>query len=124
MIFVQGDHHKPSIEFDRETSTLFISGSSFPENADNVYSEVLVWLGDLDFNNIDKFTLQISLKYYNTSTSKKLFEIVKKLNHAYRNGHKAEIHWKYFSDDEDMFESGRYYSELVEVPFHFIEIPD
>ena len=68
--------------------------------------------------------LHISLKYYNTATSKKLFEIIKKYNQAWKNGQKAEIRWKYMSDDEDMFESGRYYSELVEVPFHFIEIPD
>ncbi len=124
MIFIQGDHHKPNIEFDSETSTLVISGNSFPENADAIYSDVLIWMNELDFSNVDKFILQISLKYYNTSTSKKLFEIVKKVNNAYRNGHKAEIHWIYMSDDEDMFESGRYYSELVEVPFHFIEIPD
>jgi|SRR6056297_2067901 len=124
MIFNEGDHHKPSIKFDKETGTLSVTGSSYPENAEKVYYPVLDWLSEFDFVQTPKMVLHISLKYYNTATSKKLFEIIKKYNQAWKNGQKAEIRWEYMSDDEDMFESGRYYSELVEVPFHFIEIPD
>jgi hypothetical protein len=85
---------------------------------------VLNWISDLDFGNVPKFMLRVSLKYYNTATSKKLFEIIQKINQAYADGFKVEIIWEYISDDEDMFESGRYYSELIDVPFHFVEIPD
>lgn len=124
MIFNEGDHHKPTIYFDKEAGMLSITGSSFPENADKVYFPVLEWLNEFNFETIPKMALRISLKYYNTATSKKLFDIIKKFNNAWKNGSKVEIQWEYLSDDEDMFESGRYYSELVEVPFHFIEIPD
>lgn len=124
MRFNEGDKHKPTISYDSETNELEISGNSFPENADSIYFPVLNWLNELDIENINKLILRISLKYYNTASSKKLFEIVKKVNYFWKKGLKTAIHWEYFSDDEDMFESGRYYSELVEVPFHFIEIPD
>lgn len=124
MIFSEGDKQKPYIGFDKESGLLTISGSSFPENADNIYTPILNWLNEIDFNNLGKISLRISLKYYNTATSKKLFEIIKVLNDAYSHGHKAEVQWEYMSDDDDMFESGRYFSELVEIPFHFIEIPD
>jgi len=124
MIFNQADKVKPYIGFDKETGVLSIEGSSFPENVDAVYMPVLNWMSDLDFGNVPKFKLRVSLKYYNTATSKKLFEIIQKINQAYADGFKVEIIWEYISDDEDMFESGRYYSELIDVPFHFVEIPD
>lgn len=124
MVFSEGDKQKPYIGFDAETSYLTISGSSFPENADNVYVPVLQWLNELDFSNLSRISLRISLKYYNTASSKKLFEIIKKLNDIYSDGHKAEVLWEYFTEDDDMFESGRYFSELVEIPFRFIEIAD
>ncbi|MDA3865963.1 MAG: DUF1987 domain-containing protein [Salinivirgaceae bacterium] len=124
MIFNQADKVRPYIGFDKETGVLSIEGSSFPENVDVVYMPVLKWLNDLDFGNVPKFTLRVSLKYYNTATSKKLFELIQTINQAYADGFKVEILWEYISDDEDMFESGRYYSELIDVPFHFIEIPD
>lgn len=124
MIFSEDNKQKPYIGFDAETGFLTISGSSFPENADSVYAPVLQWLNELDFSNLPKISLRISLKYYNTATSKKLFEVVKRLNDIYSEGYKAEVLWEYLSDDDDMFESGRYFSELVEIPFRFIETID
>ncbi|PLX24167.1 MAG: hypothetical protein C0599_02935 [Salinivirgaceae bacterium] len=124
MIFSEGNKHKPAIKFDKNTGVLSITGSSFPENAIVVYDPVIKWIEKFNFNEVETFTVKISLEYYNTATSKKLFEIIKNLNQTYQNGKKIEIIWEYLGDDEDMFESGRYYSELVEIPFRFIEIQD
>lgn len=124
MIFSEANKHKPDIRYDKETEMLSITGSSFPENAVVLYDPVVKWIDKFNFNEIEIFTLKISLEYYNTATSKKLFEVIKRLNQTYQDGTKIEIIWEYLGDDEDMFESGRYYSELVEIPFRFVEIQD
>lgn len=124
MIFSEGNKHKPTIKYDRSTGMLSITGSSFPENAVVVYDPIVKWIERFNFDDVEVFKVRISLEYYNTATSKKLFEIIKKLNQTYQEGKKIEIIWEYLGDDEDMFESGRYYSELVEIPFRFVEIQD
>ena len=44
-----------------------------------------------------------------------------KLEELHESGNEVLIEWHYEEDDEDMQEAGEEYSEIVEVPFSFIE---
>ena len=44
-----------------------------------------------------------------------------RLEEIHNAGKKIAIAWKFDSDDEDMKEAGEEYSEIVEIPFQFLE---
>jgi hypothetical protein len=61
------------------------------------------------------------MTYFNTASSKIILDILMKLEEIQEAGNEILIEWHYEEDDEDMQEAGEEYSEIVEVPFSFIE---
>ena len=61
------------------------------------------------------------MTYFNTASSKIILDILMKLEELHEAGNEVMIEWHYEEDDEDMQEAGEEYSEIVEVPFSFME---
>lgn len=59
--------------------------------------------------------------YFNTSTSKCLYEILKKAKSYQIAGNEVDINWFYEEDDDDMKEVGEDFADLLDLPFHFCE---
>ena len=68
--------------------------------------------------------MNIQLEYFNTSSSKCILDIFKKLELIYKKGSKVQINWYYEEDDEDMFEAGEDYQSIINIPFSMIEMED
>jgi uncharacterized protein YkuJ len=61
------------------------------------------------------------MTYFNTASSKIILDILMRLEDLHNDGKNITVEWHYEEDDEDMQEAGEEYSEIVEVPFKFIE---
>jgi len=113
----------PSVEFDLESSTLTIAGESFPENVTTFYDPILKWIKEYftDGGNNRKLVLNLNLKYFNTSTSKYLFDIMSELEETHKDRH-ADIRvvWCYKKGVEIMYENGEEFAEDFELPFEFV----
>ena len=107
----------PTIIFDI-TGILEIKGKSIPENSLEFYRPVFEWLDIYSQSPAQKTELKISLEYFNTSSSKCLLDILRRLETINLSG-KSEVKvlWFYDADDEDMMEAGEDYQALVKVPF-------
>ena len=111
----------PLIYFDTVRGLLELRGKSSPENAIQFYSAL--------FNELDKFGAQskqnlvanFKLEYFNTSSSKCIFDILKKVNQVKLNGRRIAINWYYEEDDDDMLEAGEDYADLLGTEFNYIE---
>jgi tagatose-1,6-bisphosphate aldolase len=67
--------------------------------------------------------LHIQLEYFNTSSSKCLLDILKKLQIVSQNGgSKVKVVWYYEEDDEDMLEAGEDYQAIIRIPFEMTKI--
>jgi hypothetical protein len=66
----------------------------------------------------------IYFEYFNTSSSKCLFDLFRKLSLIDQTGRNVVINWHYESWDEDMLESGEDYKDLLSLEFNLIEIED
>jgi hypothetical protein len=67
----------------------------------------------------------VQLEYFNTSSSKCILDVFKKLESIHKSGDKEVIiNWYYEEDDEDMLEAGEDYESIIRVPFKMIEIVD
>lgn len=106
----------PEITFHAEEHRLVLSGRSIPENAVDFYRPVLEWSQGIsaDFN----LVVQVQLEYFNTSSSKCLLDLFKRLE----NSDSLEVQWYFDADDEDMLEAGEDYDHIVSVPFKFVEV--
>jgi hypothetical protein len=71
---------------------------------------------------LDKTVVNIRLEYFNTSSSKCILDVFKRLEAIHRSKHDVEINWFYEEDDEDMLEAGEDYDSIIKVPFKMIEI--
>lgn len=118
-LHLAGSNKTPEISFDSTTGILSISGRSIPENSIEFYKPMLTWMEEYSSSKPDHTTLQIKLEYFNTSSSKCLLDIFKKLETI---GGKCTVEWFYEQDDEDMLEAGEDYEAIVHVPFKMIGV--
>jgi hypothetical protein len=68
--------------------------------------------------------VNIQLEYFNTSSSKCILDVFKKLEAIYKSGNEVVINWFYEEDDEDMLEAGEDYQSIIKIPFKMCEIGD
>ena len=121
-IFVEGTPKTPTVKFDPIQGLIEIKGRSHPENSMEFYKPVIAWLEEYTKDPRDKTIVNIQLEHFNTSSSKCILDVFKKLEDIYKAKHEVEINWYYEKDDEDILEAGEDYKSLTGIPFKMIEI--
>ncbi len=122
---IQGTAKTPSILFDAETGILEIKGRSIPENAIDFFKPLVDWLEEYSKEAKPLTQANIQLEYFNTSSSKCILDIFKKLEGINKQDDKeVVINWYYEEDDEDMLEAGEDYQSILKIPFKMIEIEE
>ena len=121
---IEGTNKTPSVNLDPETGVIEIKGRSIPENSIEFYRPIVEWLDQYAKNPNKKTIVNVQLEYFNTSSSKCILDIFKKLESLKKARNEVVINWYYEEDDEDMLESGEDYESIIRVPFKMIEIVD
>ena len=121
---IEGTKQTPDIEFNASTGILNISGRSIPENTFEFFNPVLTWLDDYAAVAPDKTVINVSLEYFNTSSSKYILEIFKRLKNIMNDGKEVLVKWYYEEDDEEMMETGEDYEDVSGLPFEILELEE
>lgn len=74
------------------------------------------WLNDYEKSPQDETRLTVRLEYFNTSSSKCLIDIFRKLEQLHYQETTVKVVWYYEDEDEDMKESGEDFRDLVSMP--------
>ncbi|MBN2597609.1 DUF1987 domain-containing protein [Labilibaculum sp.] len=120
-LIIEGSPKTPNINFDGDKGSFLISGRSIPENSLDFYKPIIEWLDTYISEPKQATIVNIRLEYFNTSSSKCLLDVFKKLEIIFKRGQKVGINWYYEADDEDMLEAGEDYQSIVKIPFTMIE---
>lgn len=123
-IIREGTPKTPYVKLDGEKGLVEIKGRSIPENSVEFYKPLIDWLDKYGNVPLEVTNVNIQLEYFNTSSSKCILDIFKKLELIYKKGSKVQINWYYEEDDEDMFEAGEDYQSIIDIPFSMIEMED
>jgi hypothetical protein len=123
-LIVEGTKQTPALEFNAETGIFKISGRSIPENTPDFYMPIIHWLAEYAENPKEVTVLEFRLEYINTSSSKFVFEVIKKMEKLSLAGNDVQINWYYEEDDEDMMETGEDFADIVDIPIHLIEVEE
>ncbi len=111
----------PLIFFDPERGLLELRGKSSPENAIEFYGKLLLGLEKFAKLGDKNLVANFKFEYFNTSSSKCIFDILRKVILVQEYGRKLSINWYYEEYDEDMQEAGEDYADLLGTEFNFIE---
>jgi hypothetical protein len=122
---IEGPPKTPTVNFDAANGVLLLKGRSIPENSIEFYKPIVDWLDKYSGNAKPQTAVNIQLEYFNTSSSKCILDVFKKLE-TIHNGGKSQItiNWHYEEDDEDMLEAGEDYQAIINVPFKMVEIEE
>lgn len=121
---IAGTAKTPSVSFDAGKGVLEIKGRSIPENSIEFYKPLVDWLENYAESPLDNTKVNVQLEYFNTSSSKCILDVFKKLESIHKGKGEVQINWYYEEDDEDMLEAGEDYESIIRVPFKMIEIVD
>ncbi len=118
---LESTSHHPKVILDAESGVFEISGRSLPEQVLKLYDPILEWIKEYTLIPHDKTVIKISLDYINSSSTKYLLEILKRLNSYFKEGNNVVVKWYYDEYDEDCEESGEEYADLLDLNFEVIQ---
>ncbi|RLD69162.1 MAG: nuclear pore complex subunit [Bacteroidetes bacterium] len=123
---LQGSPKTPTVEMNAENGVIEIKGRSIPENSIDFYRPVVEWLDTYAESPAKITQVNIQLEYFNTSSSKCILDVFKKLENVFKKNNEegVTINWYYEEDDEDMLEAGEDYQSILKIPFKMIELEE
>ena len=121
---LEGSAKTPTIKFDAENGVLELKGRSIPENSIEFYKPLIEALESYNSNSQSNTKVDIQLEYFNTSSSKCILDVFKKLEAINSGSSEVVINWYYEEDDEDMLEAGEDYQAIINIPFKMIEVEE
>lgn len=119
-ISIKGTLKTPTITSDYDKGLIEIKGRSNPENSVEFYRPLINWVLEYSKQPLDKTTVNIQLEHFNTSSSKCILDLFKKLEILHKSSHDVLINWYYEEDDEDLMEAGEIYERMTGLPFKLI----
>lgn len=102
----------PEVLLDPEAGLIELTGKSYPENTSEIYGSVLDWVKEyFNGSSQDRTIINIEIDYFNSSSSRSLYEFFSFLNKAVIKGNEIEVNWIYDEEDDSTEEDGEDFSE-------------
>ena len=108
-LHIEKEEYTPLIQYIPEESKLVIEGKSISEDPLAFFAPLFDWM-KLYVNNSIPLTIDFNLEYFNTASSKMIFDFVQKINEGTV---KPNYIWRYLDEDEDLEEFGEYLQEMI-----------
>jgi len=119
----------PKVILDHEEYFLEISGESRPQDVREFYGPIFAWMDD--FSNLvlngkrkDPIIFNFNFAYFNSASAKCIVDICKVLGRLRSQEIDASAKWYYVKNDADMLEAGIEMSQIVKIPFEYVELED
>ena len=119
-LYIHNTNSTPEINFEK-SGKLKIRGKSLPEDPKRFFAPLFEWVNEL---NSDRVDIQVKLEYVNTSSSKRIIELLKTIDNN-KKIKKVDLNWYYEIDDADMLEFGEMiHHNLRRTKANYIEYED
>ncbi|HEY0296946.1 MAG TPA: DUF1987 domain-containing protein, partial [Bordetella sp.] len=100
-LYIAATATSPEVDFRFEQHQLSLTGESYPENAAAFYTPIIerlrAYLAGCDDTAV---TVDVTLAYFNSSSTKMLFSIFDALDQAAQSGNRVVLNWHYDAEDE------------------------
>jgi len=110
---IEATKYTPAVNFDTQTHLLRIEGKSTPENTFEFFEPVTQWLKEY-FSDVKTSTIAFNIPYFNSSSSRVMYDIFDIFEEAVNNGSTLKIDWQYAAENENGLETGEEFQEDFE----------
>ncbi|MCD2511222.1 DUF1987 domain-containing protein [Comamonas endophytica] len=126
-LYIAPTPSSPEVDFKFDALRLSLRGESYPENAAAFYGDIIARLKDF-LAQRQGITLEvhIALAYFNSSSTKMLFNLIEALSNAAEGGSQVMLHWYHDEEDDTILEFGQELSEdfpAIDFSTHAVEAP-
>lgn len=105
------------VEFLFDQRLMRFSGDSYPENAYDFFHPLFQWVNKLVHHSHQPIFVEFRVNYFNTSSSKYLFQILEALHAFHENGNTVHVRFFMQENGEDTFETWKELMDELELPF-------
>jgi hypothetical protein len=119
---INSTYTTPQVIYDPAKGMFEIEGRVIPEDAESFFSEIFNWIDKYVPGQEKPLIVRFRLFYYNTSSSKRLFDIMRKFDELYQKGGDIKIMWEYEDGDDDAMLDGEDYKRYLKIPFDIVKI--
>lgn len=123
-LIIEGSLKTPTISFNPHDGVLKIEGRSNPENAREFYKSIIEWLDEYIKKPAARTDLRINLEHFNTSSSKFVMEILRRIRVLADQNLPFNVAWMYEEDDLEMLDTAEAYEMLTGLRFEKISYPE
>jgi SiaC family regulatory phosphoprotein len=113
-INIEATEYTPKVILDEKKNLIEIKGNSFPENSFEFYEPVVEWIKKYFEDGGRSTTINISINYFNSSSSQQFFDIFDFFEEANNNNNSLKINWLYDEKNESAEEAGKDFVEEFE----------
>lgn len=111
----------PLVDLNSENGILSFSGKCMPEDIGGYFDPIFKWVRSYVQNPNNTTELRIFFEYYNSSTARKMTEMIFELEQILNKGKSVKVIWYYNSGDIIMKENGEEIKSVIEIPFELVE---
>lgn len=111
-LYIAPTPSSPEVDFQFDARTLSLRGESYPENAAAFYGGIIARLKEfLGTQSGVTLEVNIALAYFNSSSTKMLFNLIEALSNAAEDGNAVRLNWFHDAQDDTILEFGQELSE-------------
>ena len=111
-LYIAPTPSSPEVDFQFDARTLSLRGESYPENAAAFYGDIIARLKEfLGAQSGITLEVNVSLAYFNSSSTKMLFNLIEALSNAAEDGNAVRLNWFHDEEDDTILEFGQELSE-------------
>ncbi len=119
-LIIEKTKNSPGVHCDAENGIIEFTWRSNLENAESFYKPIFEWVDKYIENPAPQTEINFKMSYFNTSSSKLVMQILEKLAIMHKKTNSVTLNWYY--EDEDMYDYGDDFKEILELPTNFIEL--
>lgn len=97
-----------------------VNGKSLPEDAVEFYRPLEKYVQEYVKSPQQKTTINLKLEYLNTSSSKKLIDIIGYFESLPSQGYEVVLNWYHRDEDQDMIDEGVEFAHMTSLKVNFI----
>ncbi len=112
----------PGVKLMPAREYLVIKGRSSPSDALGFYRDVYQSVAEYQALGKKSLTVCFQFEYFNTSSAKCIFNLLKLLDTIENDGVNIQVKWYYEDGDDDMFEVGEDFSSFFDLSFNLIPL--
>ncbi len=121
---IKGTTKTPTIILDAVSGDLLFEGRSNPENANELYEPVIHWLERYVEQPAEQTHLRMNLEFFNTSSSKYILEVLRKIRYLADKNHPFNVTWMYEDDDLEMLDTAEAFEMMTGLKFEKVSYPE